>query len=928
MVLQYILIAAISLAVLVGLPVLVTLHLLQNHDSKAGGEDAPAWWHKHAAAMGSGGGGGGAGAAYGGKLVGGSRQMPQLDKCAQCDVDRPAYRCKGCSSVAFCSRDCQKANWLAGHKQECSKLRKQLQQQVRLEAAEAAAAAGNSLALPAESKARDSKDRPVESNSTPPVPLKVLFPTERYAGLAVAPPKRHHPLGLQNVGNSCYANSLLQSLMATPPLAAYLVSGEHGRGCVKPSPSDWCVLCELEKLAVQAYAGNAKVLNPRPLLLHVKRLGKQFTFGRQECSHELFLRMTEAIEAVQLLEAGGKAKYDLRSRETTFIHHLFAGYTRNQVECLSCGHISRTYECCTSLPLEVGAHVASLEAALARFAATERLDGDNRYKCDGCKQYVSAEKSTRLEAAPHCLQICLKRFAVGRFGKITSRLSFPEQLDLEPYMAEGCVDRAPKLYSLYAVVQHIDFNRSTNYGHYIAYVKCGDSWFLCDDSTVTPVAAAKALAAGAYLLFYERQAPRRIVPKLAAAPSENGQAVEAGAVSTDAAAAAATGEQQAAEGEGLAGSVAGQQGQLQVQQEAQAQHGKQQQQQEQQQPEGMLRVETAPASLPHMQSPGAADASASPASADAGDRTSSAALSAAPSQAQLLAEVEDGGIELGLRDGRLHASASDSDVAVSRQRAAAAMVQHARRELEQQQQQGHGAAAEPPSQQQAALQQAADQCSTGGDSDASDTSSASEFGPSVNPYNLLGSSGSGSEASSSNGEELSRSRAGDSGTSSEPMGSQEMALQDFASMCSHAGQGQQHLAAAVSAEQQPSAAGRDGLKAAEPDSPSAAASTRSSAPAAQAARCTPAHEAAVSKLPSSGKRVLRVAVALPGVDGEAAVDWLVHASRSGTRQRQTLLLHARQYELALPMPVPVAGAAGKAAWAAADECLTLTWPVL
>lgn len=103
--------------------------------------------------------------------------------------------------------------------------------------------------------------------------------------------------------------------------------------------------------------------------------------------------------------------------------------------------------------------MASLEAALARFAATERLDGDNRwaacghtgagaepkpqsclsverckhlqllaarlpacpspafpsslpllvshcrYKCDGCKEYVSADKSTRLEAAPHCLQV-------------------------------------------------------------------------------------------------------------------------------------------------------------------------------------------------------------------------------------------------------------------------------------------------------------------------------------------------------------------------------------------------------------------------------------------------------------------------------------------------------------------------------------------
>lgn len=67
---------------------------------------------------------------------------------------------------------------------------------------------------------------------------------------------------------SCYANSLLQALLATPPLAAYLVSGEHGRGCLKASASDWCVLCELESLAQGAYSGDgsASILNPRPLV--------------------------------------------------------------------------------------------------------------------------------------------------------------------------------------------------------------------------------------------------------------------------------------------------------------------------------------------------------------------------------------------------------------------------------------------------------------------------------------------------------------------------------------------------------------------------------------------------------------------------------------------------------------------------------------
>lgn len=39
-------------------------------------------------------------------------------------------------------------------------------------------------------------------------------------------------------------------------------------------------------------------------LRNVKRLGKQFTFGRQEDSHELYVRLVEAIEAVQVTAGG------------------------------------------------------------------------------------------------------------------------------------------------------------------------------------------------------------------------------------------------------------------------------------------------------------------------------------------------------------------------------------------------------------------------------------------------------------------------------------------------------------------------------------------------------------------------------------------------------------------------------------------------
>ena len=67
----------------------------------------------------------------------------------------------------------------------------------------------------------------------------------------------------------------------------------------------------------------------------------------------------------------------------------------------------------------------------------------------------------------------------------------------------------PPLYSLVAVLVHVDWALSTSSGHYVAYVKrSGGQWYKCDDSCVTPVAEAAALAQTAYVLFYTATQPR------------------------------------------------------------------------------------------------------------------------------------------------------------------------------------------------------------------------------------------------------------------------------------------------------------------------------------------------------------------------------------------------------------------------------------
>lgn len=64
----------------------------------------------------------------------------------------------------------------------------------------------------------------------------------------------------------------------------------------------------------------------------------------------------------------------------TVVNQLFGGILQNQVRCLVCGHASRTWDPCMDLSLELGGSCSSVEEALMRFTAVEKLDGDNKYR--------------------------------------------------------------------------------------------------------------------------------------------------------------------------------------------------------------------------------------------------------------------------------------------------------------------------------------------------------------------------------------------------------------------------------------------------------------------------------------------------------------------------------------------------------------------
>ncbi|XWS26121.1 hypothetical protein CRYUN_Cryun26dG0003700 [Craigia yunnanensis] len=407
---------------------------------------------------------------------------PDLSPCAVCS-NSASKKCSRCKSVRYCSSACQQEHWNAGHKTKC-----------KVNSAQTASTRpffGVAL-VPASGTSKIIKK-----------PRKVLFPYDEFIKLFNWEKPGFPPCGLLNCGNSCFGNVVLQCLVSTRPLVAYLLEKGHRKECRR---NDWCFLCEFQT-HVERSSQSLYPFSPINILSRLPNIGGNLGYGRQEDAHEFMRFAIDTMQSVCLDEFGGEKAVDRNSQETTLIQHIFGGHLQSQVICTNCNKISNQYENMMDLTVEIHGDASSLEECLDQFTVKEWLHGENMYKCDGCNDYVKAWKRLTIRWAPNILTIALKRFQSGRFGKLNKRVSFPETLDLTPYMSEDGDDT--NVYKLYAVVVHVDMLNASFFGHYICYTKdfCGN-WYRIDDCKVMRVELEEVLSQGAYMLLYSRVSAR------------------------------------------------------------------------------------------------------------------------------------------------------------------------------------------------------------------------------------------------------------------------------------------------------------------------------------------------------------------------------------------------------------------------------------
>ena len=377
----------------------------------------------------------------------------------------------------------------------------------------------------------------------------------------------HRPKGLLNVGNTCYANAVLQCLLSTALSHALLDPDagaifrryssnptllEQGSGSVDSAeleyynesdvgnnndsnnmddtnssksrrrrrpPATDKVLNEHRKwltreltVITQEYHMQVPEEAPKTLMdslftsfypTHRNRVVDPGLITRHPHRLAPCLRPYQQEDAHEFLR-GLLSTLTLHGQNKQ-LSSLFDGLLESSVTCQSCNRPSLTRDRYMDLSLDIDQpSITTLADALDHFTATETLRGDNQVYCTRCECKQNADKALRLATAPSILVCHLKRFAIDPHTGRLVRIN--KHIDVLQRLQIGpYMSKVNKARPPpYDLVAMLVHQGSTcDSGHYVAFVKHSGEWYMCNDSAVSKVDPATVYRQQAYILMYE-----------------------------------------------------------------------------------------------------------------------------------------------------------------------------------------------------------------------------------------------------------------------------------------------------------------------------------------------------------------------------------------------------------------------------------------
>lgn len=310
------------------------------------------------------------------------------------------------------------------------------------------------------------------------------------------------PIGLRNLVNSCYMNSVLQVLAHTDDFKEYFLNNDFNEGSKPLSLALRKFLEEYFKNKDNNYFAQKELYNA------IKSNSKMgFADGNQHDSADFLNSFLDSLET----ENNNKWNNIFKGKETildTCKNCKAASQKEDEFKFLSLGIKDDDLEkieshemeedCCNCCDCCCVYYKTALEKLLDNYIKEVEI----KVNCERCDN-TNKIRTTKISFLPKYLILQLNIF----YEYHSVFIKIPKELNLKKYCIEQ--NNVNFDYTLYGIVRHYG---NMYGGHYTAAIKEENDWYICDDEIVEKVikpflddgiCSRRLSPPGTYLLFYK-----------------------------------------------------------------------------------------------------------------------------------------------------------------------------------------------------------------------------------------------------------------------------------------------------------------------------------------------------------------------------------------------------------------------------------------
>jgi len=291
-------------------------------------------------------------------------------------------------------------------------------------------------------------------------------------------------IGLNNGGNNCFFNSVLQSIHDCTVLNKYILSNDVSGEFVEI----------YKNFLNEYYTTEYHHINPSIITRYVSSKLGRLCNTQEDADVYLSYIIDVLIDELQKHAKQNNLVYwSISSKNILlkeFISSLFNIEMTKTIQCHECKYSSNSNENNNQLYLTIDKSDNLMD--IISDNCYDYLTDDNKYQCEKCNKLVNATIKKSFKSVPKYLFITLKRYNNSNH-KVEKPIDMPETINIDI--------KTNRVYNLRGIIYHMG---STRGGHYVYYGKKDNNIKLCNDSSISDVSQTEfnSVKRNGYIYLY------------------------------------------------------------------------------------------------------------------------------------------------------------------------------------------------------------------------------------------------------------------------------------------------------------------------------------------------------------------------------------------------------------------------------------------